>query len=89
MSTLLKDATQAAQAASSQPSQSSQAATPPLMALPLPRKTIRDEVFSLPEGEIRLTWPAPLSVDSYGEIKQWLELLKIKMQRTLPEGGRT
>jgi hypothetical protein len=83
MSALLTDGSQTNQVTTTgQPA-------PPLVTATLPRKTLRDEVFSLPEGEIRLVWPAPLSVDSYGEVKQWIELIKLKMQRSLPEGGRT
>jgi hypothetical protein len=43
--------------------------------------TVRQDVFSLTEGEVVLNWPTPLSQESITEFTDWLELVKRKVVR--------
>lgn len=47
----------------------------------------RSETFDADEGEIRITWPANLSLQSVEDMKDWLELLKRRIARRASEGG--
>jgi len=38
-------------------------------------------VYSLPEGEVRIAWPARLSPESFEEIQVWLGLVASQMAR--------
>jgi hypothetical protein len=51
---------------------------------------LRRDVFSLPEGTVIIEWPASLSTDSYDDIKDWLEILKRKIGRSVvkPEADK-
>jgi hypothetical protein len=42
---------------------------------------MRQDVFSLTEGEVVLNWPTPLSADSIEEFTDWLELVKKRVTR--------
>jgi hypothetical protein len=47
----------------------------------------RSETFDADEGEIRISWPANLSLQSVEDMKDWLELLKRRIARRAGEVG--
>lgn len=47
--------------------------------------TMRQDVFSLPEGDAFIHWPTPLSADSVQELKDWLKLVERKISRSVSE----
>lgn len=47
----------------------------------------RSETFDADEGEIRITWPANLSKQSFEDMTDWLELLKRRISRRAAESG--
>jgi hypothetical protein len=47
----------------------------------------RSETFDADEGEIRISWPANLSLQSVEDMKDWLELLKRRIARRAGETG--
>jgi hypothetical protein len=57
-----------------------------LVRAELPRSgegvTMRQDVFSLAEGEAVIHWPTPLSADSIADLEEWLELVKRKIKRS-------
>jgi len=46
---------------------------------------MRQDVFSLVEGEAVIHWPTPLSDDSIKDLEDWLELVKRKIKRSAAE----
>lgn len=60
-----------------------------LLRAELPRSsegaTMRQDVFSLAEGEAVIHWPSPLSPDSIQDLEEWLELVKRKIRRSGPD----
>jgi hypothetical protein len=44
--------------------------------------TMRQDVFSITEGDVVLSWPTPLSSDSIEEIKDWLRIAERKISRS-------
>ena len=42
-------------------------------------------MFSLPEGEVFLQWPEPLSPESYEDFESWLNLILRKVKRSVQE----
>lgn len=48
----------------------------------------KQDVFSLPEGEIVLEWPEPLSPESYEDFESWLKLVLRKVKRSVREPGK-
>ena len=46
----------------------------------------RSETFDADEGEIRITWPSNLSLQSVEDMKDWLELLKRRIARRAGAG---
>lgn len=46
---------------------------------------MRQDVFSLAEGEAVIHWPTPLSADSISDLEDWLELVKRKIKRSTAE----
>ncbi|MGA9061104.1 MAG: hypothetical protein WB341_05480 [Terracidiphilus sp.] len=55
-------------------------------ALPDPRRaTMREDVFSLAEGNVTFQWPSPLSADSIVDLKDWFKILERKVSRSSPE----
>jgi hypothetical protein len=44
---------------------------------------VRQDVFAVPEGEVSIRWPQPLSPESLGEVIDWLDLLKRQISRTV------
>jgi hypothetical protein len=43
---------------------------------------VRQDVFSLAEGEVVLSWPAELSADSIADLKDWLKIVERKITRS-------
>jgi hypothetical protein len=56
----------------------------PLMQRPMTAGSKQD-VFSLPEGEIVLQWPEPLSAESYEDFESWVKLVLRKIKRSVHE----
>lgn len=55
-------------------------------ANPLPQKAnMREDVFSLAEGNVTFQWPTPLSADSIADLKDWFKILERKVSRSAPE----
>ena len=46
---------------------------------------MRQDVFSLAEGEAVIHWPTPLSPDSIKDLEEWLDLVKRKIKRSAAE----
>lgn len=44
---------------------------------------MRQDVFSLTEGEVVISWPTPLSQDSIKDLEDWLVIVKRKIARSL------
>jgi hypothetical protein len=44
------------------------------------------DVFSLAEGRVVLSWPAALSKDSYEDLSAWLDIVKRKIARSIKTG---
>ncbi len=51
----------------------------------LPQTTVKEDVYSLPEGRIVVQWPASLSAESIQEVKDYLKLLERKIARSKTE----
>jgi hypothetical protein len=45
----------------------------------------KQDVFSLPEGEVVLQWPEPLGSESYEDFESWLKLVLRKVKRAVQE----
>jgi hypothetical protein len=59
---------------------------PPVLVRRLPITARRkQDVFSLPEGEVVLQWPEPLSSESYEDFESWLKLVLRKVKRAVQE----
>ena len=43
--------------------------------------TMKQDVFSIAEGEVVLSWPTPLSADSIADLKDWLKIVERKIAR--------
>jgi hypothetical protein len=43
---------------------------------------MRQDVFSITEGDVVLSWPASLSLESIEEIKDWLKIAERKITRS-------
>ncbi|SAI72189.1 Uncharacterised protein [Bordetella ansorpii] len=68
----------------------SQAQSPiPSMARPIAASAnMRQDTFTLDEGQVMLQWPAQLSEDSYEDLKDWLELQLRKIRRGVQASSR-
>lgn len=42
---------------------------------------MKNDVFTLDEGQASLQWPAKMSPDSYEDFKAWLDLIARKAKR--------
>ena len=42
---------------------------------------MKEDVFTLAEGDAVLQWPATLSEDSFADLKDWLGLMLRKIER--------
>jgi len=49
---------------------------------------VRQDVFSLTEGEVILRWPTPLSADSIADLKDWLKIVERKIARSTASNER-
>jgi len=47
------------------------------------KENMRQDVFSVDEGEVVLSWPVALSQDSITDIKEWLKIAERKITRSL------
>jgi hypothetical protein len=55
----------------------------PLPPTPPPAPGIKQDVFSIGEGEITVRWPSSLSADSFEDVSAWLDILKRKIGRSV------
>jgi len=46
---------------------------------------MKQDVFSLAEGEVVISWPTPLSPDSIQDLKDWLKIVERKIARSTVE----
>jgi hypothetical protein len=61
---------------------------PPVTPPTLPEnQACREDVFSLSEGPVTLTWPAVLSKDSFEDLSAWLDIVKRKIGRSIKTGN--
>jgi hypothetical protein len=44
---------------------------------------VRQDIFSLPEGQVTIQWPATMSDESYQDLADWLDILKRKIGRSV------
>lgn len=49
---------------------------------------MRQDIFSIDEGAVTIVWPATLSEDSLNDVKDWLEIVKRKIERSGPSKQR-
>lgn len=60
--------------------------TPPFVFnVPPEDSTMREDVFSLSEGQVRIQWPTPLSEESIQDLKDWLKIVERKIARSKAE----
>jgi hypothetical protein len=52
-------------------------------ALPAPAPGVKQDVFSLDEGQVVLQWPAKMSATSFQDFKDWIDLQIRKIGRTV------
>jgi hypothetical protein len=45
--------------------------------------TMRQDIFSLAEGDIKIQWPASISEESYQDVADWLKILERKIKRSV------
>ena len=52
--------------------------------------SVREDIFSLAEGDVTIQWPASISAESFQDIADWLPILERKIKRSVlksePEG---
>ena len=56
-----------------------------MTAIPPKPPEMREDVFSLTEGDIILQWPTAISPESYADMKDWLDLVLRKIERKVTE----
>ena len=57
---------------------------------PSENPNMREDVFSLAEGDVTFQWPTPLSADSIQDLRDWLKIVERKIARSMttePAGG--
>ena len=69
---------------------------PPVLPLPPPAVLAKDshsdaankrqDVFSLAEGPVTIQWPASLSPESFEDLRDWLDIVKRKIGRSVKTG---
>lgn len=47
---------------------------------------MKEDIFSLAEGDVSLQWPASLSEDSYQDLEDWMKLMLRKIKRNIEHG---
>ena len=50
---------------------------------------MKEDVFTLAEGDAVLQWPAPISPESYTDLKDWLDIMLRKIERQAQLGSVT
>lgn len=50
-----------------------------------PGVTMKQDVFSVAEGEVVLRWPTPMSEESLQDVKDWLKIVERKISRSVAE----
>jgi hypothetical protein len=60
---------------------------PPLVRRPPVMAGSKQDVFSLPEGEVVLQWPEPLTPESFDDFESWLKLVLRKVKRSVQVPG--
>jgi hypothetical protein len=53
---------------------------------PSGKTSMREDLFSLPEGNVTFQWPVPLSQDSIQDLKDWFRILERKISRSGASG---
>jgi hypothetical protein len=53
----------------------------------LPKVGMKEDVFTLDEGEVVLQWPERLSKESFEDLETWMGLQLRKIKRRVVEGG--
>jgi hypothetical protein len=53
-----------------------------LFNVPPKTSTMREDIFSLAEGQVKIQWPTPLSQESIQDLKDWLKILERKIARS-------
>ena len=48
----------------------------------------KQDVFSLPEGEVVLEWPEQMSPESYEDFESWVNLVLRKVRRSVREPAK-
>lgn len=74
-----------AMAEEQKPSHHTATVKPPVLPEP---KGSRQDVFSLSEGPVTLSWPAELSKESYEDLTAWLDIVKRKIGRSIQVGSQ-
>jgi hypothetical protein len=44
---------------------------------------MKEDVFSLAEGDVTLQWPVSISADSYQDLEDWTKLMLRKIKRSI------
>jgi len=44
---------------------------------------LKEDVFSLEEGDVTLQWPVSLSAESYQDLEDWTKLMLRKIKRSI------
>jgi hypothetical protein len=47
---------------------------------------MKEDVFSLPEGDVVLQWPEQISAESYQDLAAWAQIILRKIKRAVPSG---
>jgi hypothetical protein len=56
---------------------------PTVLKRPTPKPGMRNDVFTLDEGEVILQWPDHMSPESYEDFEAWLDLIAKKAKRSV------
>ena len=54
---------------------------------PDPPTSFRQDLFSLPEGAVTVSWPATISQESFQDVADWLPILERKIKRSVKSDG--
>ncbi len=55
---------------------------------PSGKSTMREDVFSLAEGQVKMQWPTPLSEESIQDLKDWLKIVERKISRSVTDSPK-
>jgi hypothetical protein len=59
--------------------------SPKTIVGPRTETSMRQDVFSLAEGQVTIQWPSVLSKESFEDIADWLKILERKIGRSVSE----